>query len=363
MSASGLPSTSPFSEVDRVFMARAIDLSRRGFPAPNPHVGCVIVKDGAIVGEGYHRLAGQAHAEVEALAVAGEDARGATAYVTLEPCNHHGRTPPCTGALITAGVARVVYAVDDPNPRAGGGGGRLRDAGLDVVGGLLAGAAASVNERFLTAMRQRRPFVTVKAGISLDGRIALPSGESKWITSEEARECARRLRADMGAVLVGPGTVLADDPSLTYSSLPVVRVILDPRREIPGAARVFDEAAPTLHVVPSTSAEAMGSVMELPLVQGRFPVPALLEKLFELGHTGLLVEGGGRTIGSFFAAGCVDAIELFLAPKVLGGGRSWVEGLNLPTLADAPEFRISRLEALGDDLWISLRPHTGETPE
>lgn len=352
---------------DMLFMARAIELSRRGFPAPNPHVGCVIVRDGAIVGEGYHRLAGQPHAEVEALASAGDAARGATAYVTLEPCSHHGRTPPCTGALIAAGVARVVYAVDDPNPRAGGGAQRLRDAGIAVEAGLLADQAAAANERFLSAMRLSRPFVTVKAGIGLDGRIALPSGESKWITSEEARECARRLRADMGAVLVGPGTVLADDPHLTYAGGSVVRVVLDPRCELPSSARVFDEAASTLHVVPAADPSppigAKGSVVELPVENGRFPIPLLLQRLFEMGQTGLLVEGGGRTIGSFFATGCVDAIELFMAPKVLGAGRSWVEGLNLSSLAEAPEFRISRLEALGDDLWISLRPSSGETPE
>lgn len=356
---------------DVLFMARAIELSRRGFPAPNPHVGCVIVRDGSIVGEGYHRLAGQPHAEVEALREAGDAARGATAYVTLEPCSHHGRTPPCTGALIAAGVARVVYAVDDPNPRAGGGAQRLRDAGIEVEGGLLADQAAASNEQFLFAMRRNRPFVTVKAGIGLDGRIALPSGESKWITSEEARECARRLRADMGAVLVGPGTVLADDPHLTYPGGSVVRVVLDPRRELPPTARVFDDAAETLHVVPPSPPSplsppfigAKGGVVELPLDDGRFPIPLLLQRLFEMGQTGLLVEGGGRTIGSFFAAGCVDAIELFLAPKVLGGGPSWVEGLTLPSLADAPEFRIARLEALGDDLWISLRPYSGETPE
>lgn len=351
---------------DVLFMARAIELSRRGFPAPNPHVGCVIVRDGAIVGEGYHRLAGLPHAEVEALTEAGDSARGATAYVTLEPCSHHGRTPPCTGALIAAGVSRVVYAVDDPNPRAGGGAQRLRDAGIEVEGGLLAEQAAAANERFLFAMRMNRPFVTVKAGIGLDGRIALPSGESKWITSEEARECARRLRADMGAVLVGPGTVLADDPHLTYAGGSVARVVLDPRDELPPAARVFDEAAPTLHVVPkclTSPVGARGSMLELPLEDGRFPIPLLLHRLFEMGQTGLLVEGGGRTIGSFFAAGCVDAIELFVAPKVLGAGPSWVEGLILPSLAEAPEFRMSRLEALGDDLWISLRPYSGETPE
>ena len=354
-------------------MARAIELSRMGYPAPNPRVGCVLVRDGKIVGEGFHALAGGSHAEVAALLDAGPKSEQATTYVTLEPCDHVGRTGPCSVALIDAGVCRVIYAVADPNPKAKGGAARLREAGVAVDGGLLESEAAVINERFLTAMRLHRPFVIVKAAITLDGRIALPSGESQWITGESARLAGRWLRKEMGAVLVGPGTVLADDPHLTpdvpgYDWIPpanFARVVLDPRLEIPSSARVFDAAAPTLHVVPEhgkpTRAEG-GSSLRLPLENGRFPIPLLLEKLFELGHTGLLVEGGGRTIGSFFQAGCVDAIELFVAPKVLGEGPSWVEAFKIPGLGDAPEFKVKSTERLGDDLHLSLRKAISSPP-
>lgn len=233
-------------------------------------------------------------------------------------------------------------------------------------------AATKANERFLESMGLRRPFVTVKAGVGLDGRIGLPNGESKWITGHQARHVARTLRGEMGAVLVGPGTVLADDPHLTgfepesgafYQGMPpeeygvAVRIVLDPRAELPTTARVFDNAAPTIHVLPGQDTRAEGgSSLRLPLENGRFPIPLLLEKLFELGHTGLLVEGGGRTIGSFFQAGCVDAIELFIAPKVLGEGPSWVEAFKIPELADAPEFKVRTIERFGDDVHLSLRP-------
>jgi diaminohydroxyphosphoribosylaminopyrimidine deaminase/5-amino-6-(5-phosphoribosylamino)uracil reductase len=274
----------------------------------------------------------------------------------------------------------VVYAVSDPNPKAQGGADRLRHAGINVQEGIFAKEAANVNERFLVAMRTQRPFVMVKAAMSLDGRISLPSGESQWITGSSARYEGRKLRGEMGSVLVGPGTVLADDPHLTavdsetgayFTGMRadeygvVTRVVLDPRTELPPAARVFDDAAPTLHVVPEhgkpTRAE-VGSSLRLPLQDGRFPIPLLLERLFELGHTGVLVEGGGRTIGSFFQAGCVDAIELFVAPKVLGSGTSWVEAFEIEGLSAAPEFKVRSVERVGEDLHLSLRKAISSPP-
>jgi len=323
-------------------MRRAIALSARGFPAPNPHVGCVIAQGEKIVGEGYHPYAGGPHAEVVALRDAGDAAKGSTAYVTLEPCNHHGRTPPCVDALLQAGVRRVVVACPDPNPVAAGGMDRLRGSGVEVQVGLLREEASARNRQFLHAMQERRPFVVVKAAASLDGRIALPSGESKWITGEAARRDAHRLRAECGAVLVGRGTVEADDPLLT-ARLPgvrnqPVRVVLDPRGVLTGRERVFDASAETMHVT------------------GRIDLPELLGRLAKRGINGLLVEGGGTTIRHFFSAGLVDRVELYLAPKLLGDGRAWIEGLGLSALADAPTLSITGIKRLGPDLRVSAQP-------
>lgn len=326
--------------MDREAMARAIELAERGFPAPNPRVGCVIVRDGRIIAEGWHEAAGQPHAE--AMALGGIDARGATAYVTLEPCNHHGRTPPCSEGLILAGVTRVVYAVADPNPAAMGGAVRLREAGIEVESGLLADAAEIQNERFLTAVRRNQPFVMVKVAMGLDGRIALPSGESKWITGPAARTAGHRLRAEMGAVLVGPGTVLRDRPQLTARIEgvvnPPVRVLLDPRRELNPDQPVFDDQAPTWHITE------------------RMSVPDLLTHLFERGLTGVLVEGGASVIGSFLAADAVDALEVFIAPKVLGEGLSWVT-TDLHTRLDEPgRWQLREIATHDDDVHLSYRP-------
>lgn len=328
-------------------MARAVELSARGFPAPNPHVGCVLVRDGVAVGEGWHEHAGGPHAEAMALSNAGEAARGATAYVTLEPCNHYGRTPPCSEALVRAGVERVVIACPDPNPRAAGGAERLREAGIPVEIGVLQKLAAGANRPWLTAMRLKRPYVVIKAAVSLDGRIALPSGESKWITGEKAREAAHRLRAECGAVLVGRRTVELDDPQLT-ARIPGVfnqptRIVLDPENKLKGTERIFDDQAPTRHIT------------------GEIDLPQLLADLFGAGYTGLLVEGGGTTIAGFITARLVDAFELFLAPKVLGDGPSWITGLHLEGLPDAPAFSITGIKRLGDDLQVSGL--FGSTPE
>lgn len=323
------------------YMDRAIRLARRGFPAPNPRVGCVLVRDGRVVGEGWCPYAGGPHAEAMALASAGEAARGADAYVTLEPCDHHGRTPPCSLALLKAGVARVFVAVADPNPKAAGGAHRLREAGIPVEIGLGEATARAVAAQFHFAMAQGRPLVVAKAGCGLDGRIALPSGESKWITSPAARRAAHALRAELGAVLVGYRTVVADDPHLTARLPGVVnpplRVVLDPRAALEGTERVFDRAAETLWIREPLSPEEV------------------VARVGERGATGLLVEGGGRTIARFLAAGMVDRLELFMAPRVLGDGPAWCEGLGLPSLSDAPGFRWVSTRRVGPDLRLTLQ--------
>lgn len=322
-------------------MLRAVELSRRGYPAPNPHVGCVIVRDGVIVGEGFHDHAGGPHAEIVALAQAGERARGAHAFVTLEPCNHLGRTGPCSEALIAAGVAKVSAATLDPNPKARGGLNRLAEAGLTTDVGLCQSEAFASNARWLTAMRMQRPYVTLKAAVSLDGRIALPNGESKWITGELARAEGHRLRALHGAVLVGRRTVEADDPILTARIEDVrnqpTRIVLDLDSKLARTFRVFNDEAPTLHVTRSW-------------LEGR----PLAAALWDCGITSVLVEGGATTHARMLEEDLADAIELFVAPQVLGAGPSWVQGLSIHSIAEAARFRIVSTQRFGDDLSISL---------
>ncbi len=325
-------------------MKRAIVLSRRGYPAPNPHVGCVLVRAGEVVGEGFHAYAGGPHAEAAALAQAGEHARGATAYVTLEPCAHFGRTPPCSRALLAAGVERVVVACPDPNPEAAGGAREIAEAGVKVEVGLLEREAAQANRQFLFAFAAGRPFVVAKAACSLDGRIALPTGESKWITSPGARLQGRKLRAECGAVLVGRRTVELDDPLLTARMRGAlnqpVRVVLDPHARLKGSERVFGPEARTIRVT------------------GAIDLPSLLRTLFAEGIRGLLVEGGAATIGGFLAAGLVDRLELFLAPKLLGAGPAWCSDLGVGSLADALSWNIVSTRRVGPDIWISAEPVT-----
>lgn len=320
------------------WMRRAIALSRRGFPAPNPHVGCVIVSGGKVVGEGYHDHAGGPHAEAVALAKAGERASGADAYVTLEPCNHHGRTPPCSLALLQAGIRRVFAATSDPNPKAAGGAQALREAGIEVSIGLLSEEAAGANRIFLGSLALKRPYVIAKAAVSLDGKTALPSGESKWITGPAARAEGHRLRAECGVVLVGRKTVEADDPQLTARLPGVVnqplRVVLDPGRRLGAHYRVFSNEAETWHIT------------------GKIDLRDLLERLARAGHIGLLVEGGALTLGKFLAEDLVDEVRLFMAPKILGSGLDWVAGLNVSSLADSLQFRLEKPRILAEDTEI-----------
>jgi diaminohydroxyphosphoribosylaminopyrimidine deaminase/5-amino-6-(5-phosphoribosylamino)uracil reductase len=323
---------------DETFMRRALALAERGrgLTSPNPMVGAVVVRDGEIVGEGFHPRAGAPHAEVEALRAAGSRARGATLYVTLEPCNHHGRTPPCTPTVLAAGVTRVVAAIPDPNPFVdGGGAATLRAAGLAVETGLLAEEATAQNRAFVTAMHERRPHVTLKAGMTADGKIADVHGSARWITGEAARSETHRQRSESDAIVVGVTTVLRDDPALTVR-LPTpwprepYRVVLDTGARTPASARVIVGATPARTLVAVGEAVAPASrvaalqaagatVLRCPTRDGRVAVDAVLAALFAREVRAVLLEGGGEIHAAFLEAGLVDRVTLFVAPLLLGG--------------------------------------------
>jgi diaminohydroxyphosphoribosylaminopyrimidine deaminase/5-amino-6-(5-phosphoribosylamino)uracil reductase len=322
---------------DETFMRRALALAERGrgLTSPNPMVGAVVVRDGEIVGEGHHERAGAPHAEVVALGAAGARARGATLYVTLEPCNHHGRTPPCAPAVHAAGVARVVAAMADPNPFvAGGGAAVLRAAGLVVETGCLAGEAALQNRVFVTAMRERRPHVTLKAGMTADGKIADVHGSARWITGETARAEAHRQRSECDAIVVGVTTLLRDDPALTVRldtpwPREPYRVVLDTAARTPVGARVIAGATPARALIAVGDAappvrvaalEAAGAaVLRCATRDGRIAIEALLAALYEREVRAVLLEGGGEVHAAFLEAGVVDRVALFIAPMLLGG--------------------------------------------
>ncbi|WP_018111610.1 bifunctional diaminohydroxyphosphoribosylaminopyrimidine deaminase/5-amino-6-(5-phosphoribosylamino)uracil reductase RibD [Thermus igniterrae] len=372
--------------LDERFLRRALQLAERarGHTHPNPLVGAVLVKEGRILGEGYHPKAGEPHAEVFALRVAGEAARGATAYVSLEPCNHFGRTPPCSLALLEAGVARVVVAARDPNPLAQGGLERLKATGVAVEAGLLEAEARAQNEVFFTVQRKGLPFVLLKAALTLDGKVAAPSGDARWVSAEESRRVAQAYRQWLPAVMVGVGTVLQDDPALTvrepdFRPFPLmleppplrdpVKVVLDTEAKTPPTARLFQpgprgEAARVLVLVgrgaPKERIKALEAasarVVELPREGGRVSLEAALAFLLEEGLDGVLLEGGPRLAGAFWEQGLVDKLALFLAPKLLGEGRGLLEGVALERMAEAKRLRLVRREWLGDDLWLEAYP-------
>jgi diaminohydroxyphosphoribosylaminopyrimidine deaminase / 5-amino-6-(5-phosphoribosylamino)uracil reductase len=318
-----------------MWMRRALDLAALGIGEtnPNPVVGCVVVKDGRVVGEGFHQRAGGPHAEVIALKRAGTAARGATMYVTLEPCAHRGRTPPCAPLVAASGVRRVVVATRDPNPRVNGSGLRtVRGAGIRVSEGVLAEEARRLNRRFFLSCRLGRPFVLLKAGITLDGRIATATGHSRWITSPEQRRAARRMRRLYDVVLVGIGTVLADDPLLQpvpRTRRPYPRAVLDSRLRIPLRSRLVRTAGPRSPVWVFTRVkggarrarlEAAGvTVIPVTGSGNRLSPRAVLRALFARGVRSVMIEGGGEVLGSFLSARLVDEIALFRAPLVLGG--------------------------------------------
>jgi diaminohydroxyphosphoribosylaminopyrimidine deaminase/5-amino-6-(5-phosphoribosylamino)uracil reductase len=315
-------------------MARALALARRGAGEtnPNPLVGCVVVKGGRVVGEGWHRRAGGPHAEVVALGRAGAAARGATLYVTLEPCAHHGRTPPCAPLVAASGVRRVVAAMADPNPRVGGRGlARLRRGGIEVDAGVGGEEARALNRRFVVGAAGRRPFVLLKAAMTLDGRIATARGQSKWITSPPQRRAARALRRLHDAVAVGIGTALADDPMLLPSPpvhRPFVRVVFDSRLRLPPDSRLARSARRSpVWVLTTTAGARRGAALEargvrvvpVPGRASRVAIPAALRVLRRLGLWSLMVEGGSDLLGSFLAARAFDEVALFRAPLILGG--------------------------------------------
>jgi diaminohydroxyphosphoribosylaminopyrimidine deaminase / 5-amino-6-(5-phosphoribosylamino)uracil reductase len=358
--------------VDARHMARALKLAARGLHTtdPNPRVGCVIASGETVLGEGWHELAGGPHAEVLALRAAGAAARGATAYVTLEPCSHHGRTPPCADALLAAGVGRVVFAVRDPNPRVNGGGAaRLLAAGLEVQGGLLEAAARALNPGFFSRMERGRPWLRLKLAMSLDGRTALATGESRWITGAAARADVQRLRARAGAILTGSGTVLADDPRLDVR-LPGVtrqplRVVLDTSLVIPPRARLLEPPGEVLlfTAAPVAAAGALAArgvrVETLPRAPAGLDLAAVLARLAALEVNELHVECGPRLAGALLTAGLVDELVTYVAPALLGpAARPLVDLPPLADLAQRLEFAIHDVRRLGPDLRLELRPAT-----
>ncbi|MEU3187362.1 bifunctional diaminohydroxyphosphoribosylaminopyrimidine deaminase/5-amino-6-(5-phosphoribosylamino)uracil reductase RibD [Streptomyces sp. NPDC006923] len=346
-------------------MRRAVTLAARGlgFTSPNPVVGCVILDaSGQLAGEGFHQRAGGPHAEIHALRDAGERARGGTAYVTLEPCAHTGRTGPCAQALIDAGVARVVYAVADPNPQASGGADTLRAAGITAGAGLLAEEAEAGNTAWLTSVRRGRPHVLWKYAATLDGRIAAADSTSRWITSAEARADVHRLRAEADAVVVGSGTARADDPHLAVrgieGAVQPLRVVVDTEATAvrPGA-RVLDDAAPTLiAVAEDADAGHLKDVVRLPRAARGLDVPALLAALYERGVRSVLLEGGPALAGSFVAAGAVDKVVGYLAPVLLGAGPAALSGAGITTIAEALRLRMTESVRIGADLRVTAVP-------
>jgi diaminohydroxyphosphoribosylaminopyrimidine deaminase/5-amino-6-(5-phosphoribosylamino)uracil reductase len=351
-----------FSAVDQEYMARALRLAAQGLntTTPNPRVGCVLVKEGVVVGEGWHERAGEPHAEAHALRNAGEAARGATAYVTLEPCAHHGRTPPCADALIDAGVARVVAAMRDPNPLvAGEGFSRLEGAGVAVAVGLLEDDAQKLNVGFVSRMTRGRPWLRLKVAASLDGKTALLNGKSQWITGPEARRHAHAWRARSCAIMTGSGTVLDDDPSLTVRAVPCtrqpLRVVVDGRLMTPPTARILaGDQALVFSVKPGTLPNA--EVVAMPAGPERVDLVGVVAELGRRGINELMVEGGFRLNGALMRAGLVDELLIYQAPLVIGDQARGM--FDLPEALDLTEAR--RLEVverrvLGPDIFLRAR--------
>jgi diaminohydroxyphosphoribosylaminopyrimidine deaminase/5-amino-6-(5-phosphoribosylamino)uracil reductase len=361
------------SAADDKFMARALQLAQRGLytATPNPRVGCVIVRDGAVVGEGWHERAGGPHAEISALQAAGPRARGATAYVSLEPCHHHGRTPPCDEALVAAGVARVVAAMRDPDPRtAGQGMERIKRAGIEVATGVLEDEAREINIGFVSRLTRGRPWTRMKIAASLDGKTALNNGKSQWITGEAARRDGHHWRARACAVLTGIGTVRDDDPQLTVREVATprqpLRVVVDSRLETPLAARILAGGGVLVACAVEDKTkigqlrEQGAEVIVMPDLSNaaarKVDLPALMQELGRRAINELHVEAGYKLNGSLLGAGCVDELLLYLAPCLLGDRARGMA--DLPELADLGgrrALRISEMRALGGDIRIVAR--------
>lgn len=363
-----------FSPQDVAFMQLALDLAKQGefTTTPNPSVGCVLVKDGEVVGKGFHAKAGEPHAEVMALREAGENARGATAYVTLEPCSHFGRTPPCAKGLVEAGVSKVIAAMCDPNPQVAGKGLQiLSDAGIESAVGLLEENAEQLNKGFLKRMRTGKPFVQLKLAMSIDGKTAMASGESKWITGAQARADVQQYRAKASAILSTSQTVLADDPSLNvrWEELPSdvkasyaqeklrqpVRVILDSSHKVRSDFKVFSTESPVWLVgeddYPLTGFPVFTEYLQLDRNQGETRLQALIAELGKRQINTLWVEAGATLAGALIAENLVDELIIYMAPKLLGDqARGLCHLPNLTQLADAPLWQLQSCEPVGDDL-------------
>jgi diaminohydroxyphosphoribosylaminopyrimidine deaminase / 5-amino-6-(5-phosphoribosylamino)uracil reductase len=370
--------TTQLDKQDAEFMARALYLARRGLYTtdPNPRVGCVLVKDGRIIGEGWHKRAGLAHAEVEAINNATENTEGATAYVTLEPCSHHGRTPPCCETLVKAGIKRVVAAMQDPNPKVSGNGfAYLKAAGIEVSCGVLEEDARVLNRGFILRMIQNRPFVCSKLAMSLDARTAMASGESQWITSPEARADVHRLRAESSAILTGINTVLADDPSLTarieQEVVQPIRVVLDSNLQMPLTAKMLSLSGRTLiltcnnhnYVRPELVEGRLielqnkgAEVYQLPEKKGRLDLTEVMKFLAGLEINEVLVEAGAVLNGALVAENLVDEWVIYTAPCILGdAGRGLFTLPGLQKLADKKQMKFQDVRQIGQDLKLTLR--------
>ena len=365
---------------DRIYMARAFELAQKGrfTTSPNPNVGCVIVRDGEIVGEGYHQKAGEPHAEVHALRMAGEKAQGATAYVTLEPCSHHGRTPPCAEALINAGIIRVVAAMQDPNPQVAGRGlYMLSKAGIDTASNILLEDAEALNRGFLKRMRTGFPYIQLKLAASLDGKTALESGESKWITSPTARQDVQLLRAEASAILSTSNTVIADDPSLTvrWNELPIeiqkiypetqlrqpIRIVLDNHNRVTPAHKVtqLEGECWLIRSKPEVNATWQGQVEQLSVLadDNGIDLVVLMMQLAKKNVNSIWVEAGPKLAGALLKLGLVDELIVYIAPKLLGdSARGLVNFPPLTKLLDAPKFEFTDVTKVGSDLRVRLRP-------
>ena len=366
-----------FSAEDYAWMARALSVAEGGrrISSPNPSVGCVVVKGGRLMGQGHSQEAGEAHAEVMALRDAvsrGESCRGATAYVTLEPCSHFGRTPPCANALIEAGIARVVAAMIDPHGKVAGKGVQmLRDAGIQVDVGLMQAEARESLRGFLSRIERSRPWLRLKIAASLDGKVALANGESQWITGPAARADVQRLRARSCAMITGSGTVLMDDPLLTVREVDgqpwthprqPLRVVLDSRAQMPPTAKMLSAPGATLVIVANAPAahckvlESAGAeVLALPDAQGRVDLPSLLGALAQRGINEATVESGARLNGAWLASGLVDEIILYQAPVLLGNAAQGLAEFSLERLADKFAPRVIDVRQVGADMRYTLR--------
>jgi diaminohydroxyphosphoribosylaminopyrimidine deaminase / 5-amino-6-(5-phosphoribosylamino)uracil reductase len=349
-----------FSAFDHAMMRRALSLAERGLytTTPNPRVGCVVTRDEAILGEGWHESAGGPHAEV--LALESVSAEGATVYVTLEPCSHHGRTPPCVELLVRKKVKRVVAAMLDPDPPASGGGKKLQAAGIGFAHGLLEADARALNIGFVSRVTRRRPWVRLKVAATLDGRTALEDGRSQWITGPEARRDAHHWRARACAILTGIGTVKTDDPLLTVrevaTSRQPLRVVIDSRLETPPTARILS-ADPVLVFSAQEGKLPNAEVVVLPNARGKVELPRMLEELAQRGINELHVEAGFRLNGSLLREGCVDELLAYLNPSLLGDSAQGMADLAAPaSLAGRLHLRIVSFERIGADLRLLLRP-------